>query len=201
MTAPDQRIPPLPFAEWEDQACTVLPGYLQRPELFESGGGARPMPAVFRHYARHLRLGEPWLQFSNALMTDPLLDPRYREILVLRVSWRTRSSYEWHQHVRLGQQFGLSTDHVRAVIEGPDAALWTPVERALVTAADELVERFVVSDGTWEQLRAHFDDVQLIELLFVVGAYVCNALVLNSVGLRPDLTPEVEVPPIPPSEC
>jgi 4-carboxymuconolactone decarboxylase len=201
VTAPQERIPPLPFAEWDAQARTVLPPYLQRPELFESGGGDRPMPAVFRHYARHLRLGEPWLRFSNALMTDPLLNPRHREILVLRVSWRTRSAYEWHQHVRIGRQSGLSTDHVRAIIDGPDAELWTPVERALLTAADELIDRFVISDRTWETLRAHFDDVQLIEVLFVVGAYVCNAIVLNSVGLHPDLTPEVDVPSIPPSQC
>lgn len=200
MTSPDRRIPPLPFAEWDDEVRRVLPGYLQRPELFESGGGDRPMPAVFGQYARHFRLGEPWLKFSNALMTDPLLDPRHREIVVLRVAWRTRSAYEWQQHVRIGQQFGLLADQVRAVIDGPDAALWTPLERALLCAADELIDHFVVSDGTWEQLRVHFDDRQLIELLFVVGAYVCNAFVLNSVGQQPDPTADVEVPPFPSTE-
>jgi 4-carboxymuconolactone decarboxylase len=201
MTAPDQRIPPLPFADWDDRPRAVIPTLLQRPELFESGGGDRPMPAVFRTYARHFRLGEPWLQFSAALMTDPALDPRYREIVVLRVSWRTRSAYEWHQHVRLSRQVGLSAEHVQAVIDGPEASLWAPVERTLLTATDELIDGFVVSDRTWAQLSAHFDETQLIELLFVVGAYVCNALVLNSLGLQPDATPEVEVPPIPPSEC
>jgi alkylhydroperoxidase family enzyme len=77
--------------------------------------------------------------------------------------------------------------------------LWTQLERALITAADELIDRFIVSDGTWEQLSAHFNEAELIELLFVVGAYLCNAVVLNSIGLEPDPTPEIEVPPIPPS--
>ena len=85
-------------------------------------------------------------------------------------------------------------------MEGPGAALWTPVERALVATADEMIDHSVVSDATWSELRPHFDDQQLIELLYVVGAYACLAMVTNSVGLMPDPTPEVEVPPMPPLE-
>jgi alkylhydroperoxidase family enzyme len=35
-------------------------------------------------------------------------------------------------------------------------------------------------------LAAGFDEQQLLELLFVVGSYLCLALVLNSAGLEPD---------------
>jgi alkylhydroperoxidase family enzyme len=199
MTAAD-RIPPLPFSEWDDEARTVLPRYLRRPELYESSGGDRPMPASLGHYAHHLRLGEAWLDFSDVFAKDPLLDPRYREILVLRVAWRTRSAYEWYQHVRIAQQCGVTPDHVQAAMDGPEATLWTPLESALVAAVDDMLDRFAVSDSTWKQLRPHFDDKQLTELLYVVGAYLCLAVVINSVGLPPDPTPEVEVPPLPPPE-
>ena len=198
MTGPDRRIPPLPYAEWDDEARQKLPQYLRRPELYESEGGDRPMPAALGHYAQHLRLGLGWLSFSDVFAKDPLLDPRYREVLVLRVAWRTRSEYEWFQHVRIAQQCGLTAEHVQAAMEGPDAPLWTPLERALVAATDEMIDRSVVSNATWEQLRQHFDDTQLIELLYVVGSYVCLAMVTNSIGLKADPTPEVEVPPIPP---
>jgi 4-carboxymuconolactone decarboxylase len=63
-----------------------------------------------------------------------------------------------------------------------------------------MIDRFVVSDATWKRLRPHFDDKQLTELLYVVGAYLALAVVINSVGLSPDPTPEVEVPPLPPLE-
>jgi 4-carboxymuconolactone decarboxylase len=69
-----------------------------------------------------------------------------------------------------------------------------------VAAADDMIDRSVVSDATWGQLRPHFDDKQLIELLYVVGAYVCLAVVTNSIGLTPDPNPEVVVPPMPPLE-
>ena len=200
MTGPGGRIPPFPFAEWDEDARRVLPGYLRRPELYESHGGDRPMPAALGHYARHFRLGVAWMDFSDVFAKDPLLDTRYREILVLRVAWRTRSQYEWFQHVRIAQQCGLTPEHVQAAMEGPEAALWTPVERTLVATADEMIDHSVVSDATWSQLRPHFDDQQLIELLYVIGAYTCLAMVTNSVGLMPDPTPEVEVPPMPPLE-
>jgi alkylhydroperoxidase family enzyme len=197
MTAPRPRIPPLPYAEWDDEARKILPRYLRRPELYESEGGDRPMPAALGHYAIHLRLGEAWLNFSDVFAKDPLLDPRAREIVVLRVAWRTRSAYEWAQHVRIAQQSGLTAEHVQAAMEGPDAERWTPLERALVAATDEMIDRFVVSDATWEQLTDHYNDKELIELLYVVGSYVALAMVTNSIGLQADPTPEVEVPPIP----
>ena len=197
MTVPE-RIPPLPFADWDDDARRILPRYLRRPELYESSGGERPMPASLGHSAHHLRLGEAWLNFSDVFAREPLLDPRYREVLVLRVAWRTRSSYEWFQHVRIAQQSGLTAEHIQAAMDGPEAPLWTPLERALVAAVDEMIDGFVVSDATWKQLSGHFDNKQLIELLYVAGSYICLALVCNSVGLPPDPTPEVEVPPLPP---
>ena len=137
MTAPDQRIPPLPFAEWDNRRVRPCPATSSGPNSLNPVAATAPCRPCSATTPATCGWASRGCNSSNELMTDPLLDPRYREILVLRVSWRTRSSYEWHQHVRLGQQFGLSTDHVQAVIEGPDATLWTPVERALVTAADE----------------------------------------------------------------
>lgn len=200
MTAPGPRIPPLPYSEWDDDARKILPRYLRRPHLYESEGGERPMPAALGHYAYHLRLAEQWLSFSESLSTDSLVDPRYREIAVLRVGWRTRSAYEWSQHVRIAQSSGLTADHVEAVMQGPDAALWTPVESAVVAATDEMIDRHVVTDATWAVLADNFDTRQLIELLYVIGSYTCLAMVTNSVGLPPDPNPEVEVPPLPPVE-
>ena len=38
----------------------------------------------------------------------------------------------------------------------------------------------------WNCLASRLDEHQLLELLFVVGNYVCLAMVLNSVGLQSD---------------
>jgi alkylhydroperoxidase family enzyme len=133
-------------------------------------------------------LSETFLAFSDMLAgKQSRLDPKLRELLILRVAWRTGSGYEWNQHSRMGGDEGLTDAQLRAVRKGHDVEVWTPLERALLTAVDEMIDRFAVSDETWNQLSMAFDAGQLLELLFVVGGYLCLATVLNSAGLRGNL--------------
>jgi hypothetical protein len=114
------RLTPLPFDEWDDETKTVLLRYLRRPEIYLSGRpDAKPMPKVLGLFARHLRLTETWLAFSETFATDQsTLDPMLRELAVLRVAWRSRSAYEWNQHIRIGSHAGLTTEQLYAVPAG-----------------------------------------------------------------------------------
>lgn len=42
----------------------------------------------------------------------------------------------------------------------------------------------MVSDGTWQELAARFDEQQLIELLVLVGQFTATAYFQNSLRLR-----------------
>jgi 4-carboxymuconolactone decarboxylase len=184
----EPRLAPIPFAEWDDHTRDTLLPHLRRPERYLSGGpDAAPMPVVMELFAHHLPLSETWLSFSDVLASsESTLEPRLRELLIVRVAWRTQSGYEWSQHTRMGRDEGLTDEQLRAVTVGPAAEVWTPLERALVQAVDEIIDGFAVSDDTWAALAAHWEPAQLFELLFVIGGYVCMAGVLNSVGLRGD---------------
>ena len=183
--SPETRLAPVPFADWDEHTREVLLPHLRRPELYLSGApDAPPMPVVMELFAHHLPLSETWLAFSNMLASDDsTLEPRQRELLILRVAWRTKSGYEWGQHARMGRDAGLSEEQLRAVTEGPAAVAWTPLERALLTAVDEMIDGFGVSGETWSSLSSFFEPAQLFELLFVIGGYLCMAGVLNSIGL------------------
>ena len=41
----------------------------------------------------------------------------------------------------------------------------------MLRAVDELIGDAMVSDATWQTLAAEFDDQQLMDLVFTVGAY------------------------------
>ena len=45
------------------------------------------------------------------------LDPRLRELAILQVGWLARSPYEWSHHVKLGHDFGVSEEDIRALID------------------------------------------------------------------------------------
>ena len=62
-------------------------------------------------------------------------------------------------------------------------------ERTLLTAVDEMVDEHCVSDETWGGLVTSFAPAQILELLFVVGGYLCLAVVLNSLGLQAAMPP------------
>jgi 4-carboxymuconolactone decarboxylase len=191
-TQGDTRLAPIPFAAWDEQTRTTLLSHLRRPELYLSGSpDAPPMPVVLELFANHVALSGTFLTFTDMLAGEQSrLDPRIRELLILRVAWRTRSGYEWNQHGRMGADEGLSDAQLRAVREGPGAPLWTPGERDLLTAVDEMVDAFAVSETTWDRLSGAFDAPVLFELVFVVGGYLCLAAVLNSLGLRGEIATE-----------
>jgi 4-carboxymuconolactone decarboxylase len=182
------RLAPLPFAEWDETTRAVLLAHLRRPELYLSGApDAPPMPVVMELFARHVPLSETFLRFTDLFAgAQSTLDPKDRELLILRVAWRTRSGYEWHQHRRMGGEEGLTAAQLEAVPGGPDAAVWSDRERALLSAVDEMLDRHAVGDETWDRLAAAYEPSQLLELLFVIGGYLCLATVLNSIGLRGD---------------
>jgi alkylhydroperoxidase family enzyme len=62
----------------------------------------------------------------------------------------------------------------------PAAGQTGPRTKALVRAADELHGDRFISAATWSELTGFFDERQLIELCFVVGAYRTLAMTLNT---------------------
>jgi AhpD family alkylhydroperoxidase len=109
------------------------------------------------------------------------LTPRQRELLVLRVAAVRRCEYEWAQHLRMAADAGISEEEIAAVQAGP-AAGWSPLEGALLAAADELLRDAEVADHTWAVLAAELDPQQLLDVIMTVGTYDALAMVLRSTG-------------------
>lgn len=190
------RVAPLPLEEWDEQERAMLRGNLARADRYLTGDAdAPPVPAILGLFARHPRVAAPWLAFSGALLDQGTLAPRDRELLILRVGQLTHCRYQWAQHTGMAQAAGLTPQQVAAVSEGSRAEVWTERDRVILHAADQLVDGHVVDDDAWGRLAAYFDERQLLEVLFVVGSYVCLAMVLNSVGLEPGGGPAQDAEP------
>jgi alkylhydroperoxidase family enzyme len=199
------RIAPLPTDEWGDAETTTLRavyGDKAAEGLLSDEPDSQRMPNVLTTLMRHPTLARPFLTYNHTLMTAPTVEPRLRELMVLRVAYRTRSTYEWAQHVRLAPRFEITTEDIDAIARGADAGTWSPLEAELLRATDQLLDQYRIDDDTWARLAEHLDDRQLIEVAFVVGTYTCLAMVFNSVGveLDPDLDPSA-VPPPPDSDA
>ena len=149
-----------------------------------------PMPNALSTLMHHPALAGPFLTYNNVLLQTPALDPRARELVVLRVAWRTRSRYEWVQHLRLAPRVGITAGEIAAVADGSEAGAWTPHEADLLAATDQLIDGYRVEDDTWRRLAEQLDERQLVELVFVVGTYTALAMAFKSFGLQ--LDPELQ---------
>jgi alkylhydroperoxidase family enzyme len=141
---------------------------------------------VFTTLGRHPRLFRAWLGFSATLLLGGDLPPADRELVVLRTAWRCGSWYEWAQHGALPAHRRPAGRTIERIPEGVDAAGWRPRQRLLLEAADELHDRRVITDRTWQALAAELTERQLIELCLLVGHYEMLAMTLNSLGVEPE---------------
>jgi 4-carboxymuconolactone decarboxylase len=195
------RIPPLPKDEWGDDAIAALKaayGAEAADRILSSAPDAAPLPNVLATLMRNPGLVGPFLVYNASMMRAPLLGKRHFELMVLRVAWRTRSAYEWSQHVRLAQRVGITIEEVEAVGRGSEAEGWTPLEADLLAATDQLIDRYCIADETWARLAQELDERQLMEVAFIVGTYTCLAMAFNTFGIEVDSGLDgLPAPPLP----
>ncbi|HUN30716.1 MAG TPA: carboxymuconolactone decarboxylase family protein [Trebonia sp.] len=181
------RIAPQCDQDWAPELKTFMTGYRSAVIGDDGVAAARPAGAnAFGVLARHPALATAFLAFSGHLQYRSTLPGRYRELLILRVAVLRKCAYEWAQHVLLAADAGLTEAEISRVRTGPDAPPWTPLERALLRAADELVGVATISDATWATLAAGLTEHQLMDLVFTVGAYEMVAMTFHALGVEPD---------------
>lgn len=171
------RVPPLPEEQWDDQVIGALSRMLPAERRNPAGAGNALATMV-----RHPALTKSFLGFNVHLLFGSTLPPRLRELAILRVAHRRSCAYEWHHHVEMGLEAGLTHDDVEAARGTQPAG--SDFDRILIGAVDELDEKSVLSDETWAALSEQFDERQRMDLLFTVGAYTTLALAFNTFGVE-----------------
>jgi 4-carboxymuconolactone decarboxylase len=126
-----------------------------------------------------------FVPYVDKLMSRSLLPHRDREILILRTLVLCNESYEEQHHVRIAQTLGMSAAEVEAVKTGQGAALGA-FDRMLVRAAQELVNDRCLSNDAWGALAKTYNVDQMIEVVFLVGAFAMLSMATNSFGMPLD---------------
>jgi AhpD family alkylhydroperoxidase len=155
--------------------------------------GTEP-PNLFTTLGRHRRLFWGWLWFAGRLMPRGKLPRRDTELVILRVAHLRDCTYEFEHHARLGRRAGVLEDDVQRVMEGPSADGWSPRERAILNAVDELHETGDLGEAAWSALQMHLDERHLIELCMLIGHYEMLATTIAALRIQPDAKPPRRLP-------
>ena len=120
------------------------------------------------------------------------LDPRLRELAILQVGWLARSPYEWSHHVKIGLDFGVTDDDIRALIAETEErpSQLEPIAKHVLKAAREMTNDLAITQATFAALAAHLDNEHLVDLVITISFY--NAVVRLLASLAIDVEPEYQ---------
>ena len=129
------------------------------------------------------------------------LDPRLRELAILQVGWLARSPYEWSHHVKIGHDFGVTDDDIRAMID-ETAGKATPLDdltRTVLLAAREMTDLGGMTDATFATLQSALGNEQVVDLTLTIGFYnaVVRVLATLQIDVEDEYAPYLRAFPLP----
>jgi len=145
--------------------------------------GMEPL-SLFRVMARSERL-LPRFMRSGVLDRGPV-PIRDREIVIHRTTALCHAEYEWGVHVSaFGRPLELGEEVLAAIVcgEATDSA-FDARQATLIQLCDELHETSTLRSETWARLGEHFDELQILELIYTVGMYHTVSFLVNGLDLE-----------------
>lgn len=131
-------------------------------------------------------------RLGGYIRSQSTLDGRLRELAILQVGYVTRSEYEYSHHIKIGHDFGVSDDDVRAVTvetAGGTSPL-EPLARAVCLAARQMAAGESIDDHTFARLRDALGNEHLTDLVMTIAFYCGVVRLLATLGI--DVEPEYQ---------
>ena len=129
-------------------------------------------------------------QARNSLMAlmspGRVLKPKLRELAILRTGIVGDSRFEYSQHLKVARMVGVPEEKLAAIKGWATSDKFSPEERAVMAATDELVGRNLVEDETFAELKKHLKDEAIMELFYVIGLWRMHGMIVRALHLEYD---------------
>ena len=166
------RVPYVEPEELDEEYRDLVVSSLQpgkRTNVYSAIGNNPPVLQGFRSF-----LGSLW---SDSGLTD-----RERELVILTAASEASNEYEWHQHVNIAGDRGISAAEMRALAVD-DHDPFSESERALIAYARAVV-RGRVTDGLHDRLAEHFDDDAISGATCTAAGYLGLGRTIDALGVE-----------------
>lgn len=125
------------------------------------------------------------------------ISPKLRELGMTRAGYTRGSQFVFSQHCKSMRAVGFTEAQIEAIPHWQSSDLFSPLERAVLAYTDDLVlAGGRVADGTFDVLKAHLSDEEILELTYITCTYEMHATMCRALKLEYDDVPErlVEIP-------
>jgi 4-carboxymuconolactone decarboxylase len=166
----------------KDQADAIIKEMFQKLEDRKV-----PVLNLFKAVGNCPKIGRNFVRLGNSILNPEFIDPKLRELAILRVGNLLRSEYEFTKHVVIGKEAGVTNDQINELSTWTSSKKFTDIERAVLQYTDEVTLNVKVSDGTFADLKRFFDDPAIVKLTATIGYYgmVSRILVALQIELEP----------------
>lgn len=170
--------------EYRSLLTTHLEDSLSNVDEYDSvveqnvAGGSRNIYRLFAHEPEILRSHRKHL---TAMWQTFDVPPRDRELALLALARELRTEYEWHHHIPVARDEGITVEEIRAIADR-EYDRFPDHERALLQYADQFANQRV-DDETHERLADSYSDAAILGLSILLGFYVFMAHTLNALDI------------------
>lgn len=124
--------------------------------------------------------------FLDALIFHNTVPSRTRELVILRIAWRSEAEYVWGQHARYSRELGISDEDILGARDPARCAAYSETDRRVIDLADELFDAARVTPMTWAALERAFTPPELVELVLTAGFWRAIAGFVNAAEIPLD---------------
>ena len=114
------------------------------------------------------------------------LAPQLRELAILCTGIVGDSKFEYSQHMKVARMVGVPEEKLVAIKGWTTSELFSPAERAVMAATDEILSRNLIEDDTLAALKRNLSDPEILELFVVIGLWRMHGLIVRALHLEYD---------------
>lgn len=141
------------------------------------------VPNLYRILGHSPDMLRGWIDLAWTLRLKATTPRRVRELMILHGARISMTAYEWAQHVPMALEAGVTQEEVDALMDGEFAATLSEAEKAALRLAGEVTAGPAASQACMAELKQHFSDAEIIELVLTASFYVCVGRTLKSLDV------------------
>lgn len=145
--------------------------------------GGQPLH-MHRAVANAPRIFKAYVDMAIALRAGAVTPRIDRELIILRTAQLAGGSYEFAQHRPMALSCGMSVAQLDALSSWRASPAYSDRQRAILGYADAMASPRGVDDATYDALRTHFNDQEIVELTVTAAFYGAVSQITRSLDVQ-----------------
>jgi len=145
----------------------------------------KPHLNIYRMLANSEAGLKGFIRMGNSLLYRCELDPKLRELAIVRVGRLSRAAYEVFQHERIAREVGVEEAKIAALRDATiEAPAFSDQDKAVLRFTDDVVRNVKASDKTLKAVEAFLSPGAVVELTLTIGYYMMVCRFLETTGVE-----------------